>query len=507
MKLFSYICYQIPEPMKPIIKTIVLVISLLLCLTISAENTKDYIVVTEHGVCNDGTPIGTELNDLIVNSYGGTLYFPSGRYNLTEPIVTPFDYDKNVNLIFDKNAHITSDLCLDALVMVGFTEFNKISVAERDLREFSFIEGGHFDASNTLRGIWVNGLKQLVTLKDMSIYYCKGRHIEISCTNHFRGTGSSDTKIMNVSIQGDSSNEDNYGVYIGPRCGDCKISDTFVYGTGTGLYTEGAGHIVNNFHILTWRVGEGKKGDYSNTVGIKIARQGFYEFNEVYFDTTNRDFVIEGNISVQMIVDKCISHSWIPDFGESFLSWSNMTGESRLEAKISNCVFNLDYKPENFKIFDLPDSLILNDYDFGFTFHDNIIRSKAKLNPYDLSLLMKFDDRQAECVFEQPQEISESGVVIGMIAPSTCTNELEIKHGDGKSTYLIVESDGTVIRNKTKSKNVKVEVVKIGGYSILVMKSKYDTMLFPVILDKWGNSTYMSTPSKHRKYTLEDYML
>ena len=54
---------------------------------------------------------------------------------------------------------------------------------------------------------------------------------------------------------------------------------------------------------------------------------------------------------------------------------------------------------------------------------------------------------------------------------------------------------------------MKVEVVKIGGYSILVMKSKYDTMLFPVILDKWGNSTYMSTPSKHRKYTLEDYML
>ena len=83
-----------------------------------------YIVVTDYGIKNDGTEIGSELNLLVKDAYGSTLYFPSGTYNLTEPIRTPYDYKKNVNLVFDKNAHITTSKPLDALLMVGFTEIS-----------------------------------------------------------------------------------------------------------------------------------------------------------------------------------------------------------------------------------------------------------------------------------------------------------------------------------------------------------------------------------------------
>ena len=81
-----------------------------------------YIVVTEYGISNDGSEIGKELNRLVKDAYGSTLYFPAGTYNLTEPIKTPYDYAKNVNLVFDKNAHITSSKPLEALLMIGFTE-------------------------------------------------------------------------------------------------------------------------------------------------------------------------------------------------------------------------------------------------------------------------------------------------------------------------------------------------------------------------------------------------
>ena len=43
----------------------------------------EIVSVIQHGIRNDGTEIGTELNDLVKNSYRKTLYFPAGTYNLT----------------------------------------------------------------------------------------------------------------------------------------------------------------------------------------------------------------------------------------------------------------------------------------------------------------------------------------------------------------------------------------------------------------------------------------
>lgn len=345
----------------------------------------DYIVVTKFGVPNDGTPIGSDLNQLIKDAYGSTLYFPAGTYNLTEPIQTPYDYKKNVNLVFDKNAHITTEKNLEALLMVGFTELS--DKVDAGLREFSYVEGGHFDATNAKRGIWINGYKQLVILKELSVYYCSGRHIEISRSGTLTATSTScDTKIENVSIQGLSSNQDNYGIYIDSACADCKISDTFIYGTKCGIYTNTGGHILNNVHILSWRVGNGLQGDFSGTVGIKMVKQGFFIFNEVYFDTIERDFVIDGNIDIEMVVDKCITHSYLADFGNTFISWDNRTSSNTLQAKVTGCIFNLESKADNFKIFDLPNDVI-NTYGSSITFSDNVIRNSGKLHPDDPALM------------------------------------------------------------------------------------------------------------------------
>lgn len=465
-----------------------------------------YIVVTDYGIKNDGTEIGSELNLLVRDAYGATLYFPAGTYNLSEPIRTPYNYKKNVNLVFDKNAHITTSKPLDALLMIGFTEIS--SSVDVGLREFSYVEGGHFDASNAKRGVWVNGCKQLVSLRDMSIYYCSGRHIEISRQGDLPVTSTScDTKIENISIQGKSSNEDNYGIYIDAGCADCKISDTFVYGTKCALYTNTAGHLINNFHILSWRVGDGVEGDFSGTEGIHIAKQGFFEFNEVYFDTLEKDFVIEGDIDVEMIVDKCITHSYKTSFGKAFLT---TTGNGRLQAKISSCIFNLESKAKNFKVFDLMNpGVIYSDFSNNITFSDNVVRFPEKMWPYDLSLMMKFDRTNSEAAFSAPRTIDSSGAVIGVLAPSAFPNELQIMHGDGTCTYLTVTAGGTVLKNESDVSNspVSVNVVIKGGYKILVISAFPSTVLFPEIRNLGGNSSFMSTPSKDRLWTLSDYEL
>ncbi len=99
-------------------------------------------------------------------------------------------------------------------------------------RRFSYIEGGILDCYNADNGILVNGRKQLV-----QIHYDESgaRTYQYISTIYVPegigtgGTGSSDTKIDNVTIQGISSNDNVYGIYIDESCCDCKISDTFIF--------------------------------------------------------------------------------------------------------------------------------------------------------------------------------------------------------------------------------------------------------------------------------------
>lgn len=105
----------------------------------SLPSGNNIVSVLDHGINNEGKPIGMELNNLVKESYKKTLYFPAGTYTLTEPIVLPLDYTKNVNIIFDKNALIKSDIHLDALLKIGYSERQ---IVDRSLRQFSYIEGG-----------------------------------------------------------------------------------------------------------------------------------------------------------------------------------------------------------------------------------------------------------------------------------------------------------------------------------------------------------------------------
>ncbi len=106
---------------------------------------EDIVSVIDYDIKNDGTLIGSQLNNLIGQSYGKTLCFPAGTYN-GRPYRSADA--KNVNLIFDKNATVKSDVHLKHWIKVGYSETYYFTDAVSH-RRFSYIEGGILDCYST----------------------------------------------------------------------------------------------------------------------------------------------------------------------------------------------------------------------------------------------------------------------------------------------------------------------------------------------------------------------
>ena len=472
------------------------------------ETKNDIVSVIRFGIKNDGSVIGPELNRLVKKNYGKTLYFPAGTYNLSEPIVLPFDYTKNVNIVFDKNALIKSDSKLDALLKIGYTEMSTPDVTHR---RFSYIEGGMFDCSNVDNGIMVNGLKQLVSLKYISLFKGRKTHIRISVTDDFKGTGSSDTKIDNITIQGISSNENVYGIYIDKSCCDCKISNTFIYGTKYGIVTKSAGHILNNVHILSMNTGGGLNlgaNNFRQTEGIRLESGGFFVFNEIYFDTIDKSIVIEADQNPTLILDKNIFYSYLKNFGTSFL-YKDPSSVTPFQVKVSNSIIEVSKK--GYKIFDINPSLISNDTESNFSFANCALRNPGRLNTLDLSLAQRMTGKRHAVVSPANKPIpANEWIPIGAILASEersllkldltkdCSVELDISFRKGENPLIITEYKGS------KTESFKIGYVVKDSFCVLLVKSE-GSQLFPAVTDLLGTGLFMPTPSKETCYSLSDY--
>ncbi len=474
-------------------------------------NTEDIVSVVKNGIKNEGTPIGGELNRLVVDSYGKTLYFPAGVYNLTEPIVLPFDYTKNVNIIFDKNALIKTDIQLEALLKVGYTE---MSTPDRGYRRFSFIEGGKFDCSLVDNGIMVNGLKQLVSLKDISLFKGRKTHIHIHVTDDFKGTGSSDTKIDNITIQGISSNEEVYGIYIDHSCCDIKISNTFIYGTKYAIYTKSAGHFLNNIHILaqvtTGGLNRGTE-NFIGTEGIHFDSGGFFILHEIYFDTVDKAIVISPDKNPSLIIDKNIHYSYLKNFGTSFIYRDNAERKPFC-AKISNSIFEMS--KVGYKIFDVHPMLPEDDLDNYFSFINNTRLRPHLTSPYDVSLSYRLSNKTSNAlVLTSLNQFDTGWHALGALMPSVSQNKIRIELSSDCAVELclvykenkveLVDSQ-CIGANKDRLSFEFGYVIK-NDCCVLFFKPQKEYSLFPVITDLSGHGALLSTPSKDKHYRLADY--
>lgn len=470
------------------------------------------VSVIDHGVRNDGTPIGSELNDIVNKSYKRTLYFPAGTYTLTEPIVLPLDYTKNVNIIFDKNALIRSDKHLEALLKVGYSERQ---IVDRSLRQFSYIEGGVFDCYNADNGILVNGLKQLVSLRSMSLIRGRATHIRINVTDDFKGTASSDTKIDNVTIQGISSNNETIGIYIDGSCHDCKISDTFIYGTKQAIITKSAGHILNNVHILSKSSTGGTYyeggANYRQTEGIRIESGGFFVFNQIYYDTVDKGIVVADNMSPMLLLDQNISFSYLNNFGTSFIY---QNGSSSMQVKLSNSIITV--RNNDFTIFDFNVPMIGYDANERFTFINCIIDAFTphSLNPYDPVLLQRLRKSSSDAiVYTSHSHFEIDWTVLGALVTSPFHSLLHIDVKDGVGVDLDLKYEGGTLKVFDKKvvrhngEEFEIGYVVKGDFCLLLFKPNVAGNFYPVVSDKLGTGCFMPTPSKDKHYKLADYCI
>lgn len=470
---------------------------------------KDIISVIQFGIKNDGSVIGTELNDLVRDSYGKTLFFPAGTYNLSEPIILPFDYTKNVNIVFDKNALIKSDIRLEALLKIGYSEMSTPDVTHR---RFSYIEGGMFDCSNVDNGIMVNGLKQLVSLTYISLFKGRKTHIRISVSDDFVGTGSCDTKIDNITIQGISSNEDVYGIYIDQSCCDCKISNTFIYSTKYALVTKSAGHILNNVHILSMHTGGGLDlgvDNYRQTEGIRVESDGFFVFNEIYFDTIDKSIVIEADKKPTLILDKNIFYSYLKDFGTSFL-YKDPSAVTPFQVKISNSI--IEIPNQGYKILDINPILIGHDSEGNFSFVNCALRNPRLLNPLDVSLTQRVTGRRSDALLAGGRFVSSNKwLPVGAIVASDARSLLRVDLSEDCSIELdIFFKKGERPRIKSRfmenSESISFQMGYsiVGPYCVLLLKP-VNGEISPVVSDILGTGLFMSVPSKDICHSLDEY--
>lgn len=472
---------------------------------------ENIVSVIDYGIRNDGTLIGSQLNRLVCESYGKTLYFPAGTYSLTEPIVLPLEYTKNVNLIFDKNATVKSDVHLEALIKVGYSETYFTDVSHR---RFSYIEGGILDCYNADNGILVNGRKQMVQIRTMSLVRGRNTHIRIHIPEGVGegGTGSSDTKIDNVTIQGISSNDNVYGIYIDQNCCDCKISDTFIYSTKEAIVTKSAGHILNNVHILSWdttggtHLEDGK--NYHSTVGIRITSGGFFVFNQVYYDTVDRGIVVDEGYNPELMLDQQISYSYLNNFGTSFIKPEG--NNSDLKVKLSNSTFTIPN--DNFKILDCPVDLVGWDITDKFSFQNCAITNPQRLYPYEMTLMQRLRGVSADgIIWTTLAEYDTNWYVLGSVVSSPMRNSFEIDFADDLTAKLnFMFKGGTPLLQDYEVQGEKAKDIELGyavfdQFCVLLFRAKKNSTFNPVIYDLLGSGRFMPTPYKGKKYSPADY--
>ena len=474
----------------------------------ASANPVGVVSALEYGIRNDGTPIGPELNRLIKHSYGKTVFFPAGTYNLTEPMVLPMDYTKNVNLLFDKNAIVKSDVHLDALIKVGYSEVYFSDVTHR---RFSYIEGGILDCYNADNGILLDGRKQLVQIRNMSLVRGRRTHIRIHLPEP-GGTGSSDTKIDNVTIQGISSNDDVYGIYIDQGCCDCKISDTFIYSAKEAIVTKSAGHILNNVHLLAMNTTGGTvRADGENfkeTVGIRIATGGFFVFNQVYYDTMDRGIVVDDNFSPDLLLDQQIVYSYLNDFGTCFLHAG--ASSPNLRVKISNSTFTL--KNKDYKILDYPSGIVGWDIADKFSFVNCVVDGLQNLSPYDLTLSQRLRGKSADgLMWNRLNDAGGQWYVLGAVVASPLQNALEISLTDALQAKLRFRFEGDGVKMYSyelagdNNEDVELGYALHGDFCVWMFRSRKGGVFRPAVYDCLGSGQFMPFPDKGRAYVPADY--
>ncbi len=249
-----------------------------------SQDSRGWIVVTDYIKESDKGDVSAVIQRLIDENPNATIFFPDGEYIIENPICTPADPTKSVDLQLSNFAVIRAGEGWsheEAMIRLGAKDpANDIFTAGS---VYSFT-GGIVDGSSLASGIAIEGGRETV-IKDVSI---KGTVIGIHI---LRGANnaSSDADIMNVNIVG-RGGDDSVGVKLEGY--DNTLTNMRIANVHYGVELRSGGNMLRNIHPL-YILG---RSNYNQSRGFYDACGGnFYDY--CYSDQYRVGFYLDGDLA------------------------------------------------------------------------------------------------------------------------------------------------------------------------------------------------------------------
>lgn len=236
---------------------------------------------------------------------------------------------------------------------------------------------------------------------------------------------------------------------------------------------------------------------------------GFFVFNEIYFDTIDKSIVIEADKKPTLILDKNIFYSYLKDFGTSFL-YKDPSAVTPFQVKISNSI--IEVPNQGYKIFDINPILIGHDSEGNFSFVNCALRNSRLLNPLDVSLTQRVRSRRSDALLAAGRFASNNRwIPVGAIVASDARSLLRIDLSEDCSIELDVffcKGERPRIKSRlmenSESVSFQMGYSVVGSYCVLLLKP-VNGKISPVVSDILGTGLFMPVPSKEICYSLDAY--
>lgn len=276
------------------------------------------IVVSDHVKADGSADVAAAIQALIDANPNRTLWFPDGTYLLGQPIATPADPRRSVDLRLSNFAVLKATpgwTNVEAMVRLGG------KCPANDIRTvgscYSF-QGGVIDGAGRAAGLSIDSGRETkvrdVSMKNVTM----GIHIK-----HGANSNSSDADLADVNIVG-ASPSSSVGVWI-ESC-DNTLTRMRIANVLIGVRLTGSGNLMRCLHPLY----TGRAPNYASSVGFED--QGFDNcFDTCYSDHFSTGFLLgKGNGTV---LDACIAWWYAPGKGTSHTALRTL---GRFRAHVSN---------------------------------------------------------------------------------------------------------------------------------------------------------------------------
>lgn len=406
---------------------------------ISIDN--NIINVNKYGCIGDGVTDNTQRIKDIINKFPNhTIYFPDGKYLISDKISISNALDKIVNIKCSENAIFFSNVGIECFFEYGNTD--RVNNFRLGLVR-NFITGGYFDCANAKYGIIVDSRTVFPYIANINFIHVKNVGLYLRKDTSY---SSGDCLVENINVTGYNSiaenNIETKGVLV--ESYDNELNNIRVQACVIGLQISGGGNKIYNAHPLLVATRTLSKEEMEKTIGFLIDCPGglWNEFTCCYSDSMNTGFKVT-NYSTVRIINSYMNTYVTPIEGlETQFLWLI---NSSAVASLINCRFDptdppsgvTNYKAYNIRVDSDQQSTIARNNIQCLNCRWNI---KSYIPDNDLSYGLKTNNKRSEIYTTPYAHTMQSNQYykVGLINISQALQKFEMNSASDGSWEIII---------------------------------------------------------------------